>query len=464
MPHREPSQVPAPPRTGPARGRVPLATLLAYAPPAFALGAPLFFIQFFFLKFATDVLLLAPAVIGALFAVGRLWDAALDPILGPWSDRIRTRLGRRRPFMLAAIPLLAATFLMLWMPPAALSPGWTTVWLAVALFGFYAGFSTYMIPHLALGAELTDDYHDRSRVYGTRSAAFMAGLLPAFAATQLVNNATDPRATAALVATIGALVVAVVLLVPLRVRERDEFRSGKAASSFAAILDVLRNPLARRLLAVQFIDSLGLGVLGVLAPYLAQYVLKRPDLIASLPAAYTVAVLASIPLWVLASRRFGKRQVWVVAMIGVALSFGASIFVGENDVALILALLVVAGAVAGCGNPIGASMVADVIDADELATGQRKEGAYTAAFTFAFQVGAGITVFGVGVALELSGFRPNVEQTAAAAWTISSLFAGAPLVMMLAGAFVLRRYSLDEREHARILGLLLESRSARGSD
>jgi GPH family glycoside/pentoside/hexuronide:cation symporter len=132
-------------------------------------------------------------------------------------------------------------------------------------------------------------------------------------------------------------------------------------------------------------------------------------------------------------------------------------------VALVLALLVAAGLFAGCGGPIGGSMLADVIDADELATRQRKEGAYTAAFTFALQVGSGITVFCVGVALELSGFRPNAEQTAAVAWTLSGIFAGAPLVMMLAGAFVLRRYALDEREHARIQGLLLESRSGRDS-
>jgi GPH family glycoside/pentoside/hexuronide:cation symporter len=461
MAHSEPSDAPPSPPTRSRKGRVPLATLLSYGLPAFALGAPFFFVQFFFLKFATDVLLLAPATIGAIFAVGRLWDATLDPILGTWSDRVRTRLGRRRPFMLAAVPLMVVSFLMLWMPPVALSPGWTTVWLTVALFGIYAGFSSYAIPHLALGAELTDDFHDRSRVYGTRGAAFTVGLLPAFAATQLVNNAPDPRATAALVATAAALLMAVVLLVPLRVRERAEFRSAEAASSFRAIFDVLRNPPARRMLAVQFIDSLGLGVLGVLAPYLAEYVIGRPDLIGFLPAAYTLAVLASIPVWVLLSRSFGKRQVWIVAMIGLALSFGSTIFVGENDVALIVVLLVTAGVFGGCGGPIGGSMLADVIDADELATGQRKEGAYTAAFTFALQVGSGITVFAVGLALELSGFRPNVEQTAAAAWTISGIFAGAPFVMMLTGAFVMRRYSLDEREHARIQGLLIASRSAR---
>ena len=121
--------------------RLPLATLVAYAPPAFALGAPLFFVQLFFLKFSTDVLLLASAAIGAIFAVSRLWDAALDPIIGTWSDRTRTRFGRRHPFMLAAIPLTAATFLLLWSPPATLSNTWTMLWVIVALYGFFAGFS-----------------------------------------------------------------------------------------------------------------------------------------------------------------------------------------------------------------------------------------------------------------------------------------------------------------------------------
>ncbi len=443
-------------------GRVALPTLLAYAPAALALGAPLFFVQFFLLKFSTDVLLLAPGVMGAIFALAKFWDAALDPIVGTWSDRLRSRKGRRRPFMLAGIPLLAASFWMLWSPPAPLSAAWTSVWLGVALFGFFAGFSTYAIPHFALGAELTDDHHDRSRVYGVRSAAFMLGLLPAFAATQLVNNAPDPRATAGLLAITGSLAVAVILLAPLRVRERDEFRRHAAASSFRAIADVLRNPHARRILAVQFIDSLGLSVLGVLAPYFAQYVLGRTDLIASLPAVYTGCLLLSIPVWVTASRRFGKRPTWTLAMIGVALSFGATIAVGRNDVALIVGLLAAAGFFAGCGNPIGASMLADVIDADELATGQRKEGAYTAAFLFSFQVGGGIMILLVGLGLELAGFRPNQDQTEAAAWTMRALFAGTPLVAMLTGAFLLRRYALDQREHARIKALLRASRDARG--
>lgn len=443
-----------------APGRLPLATLLSYAPPAFGLGAPLFFVQFFFLKFSTDVLLLAPATIGAVFAVSRLWDAVLDPVIGTWSDRTRTRFGRRRPFMAAAIPLSAATFLMLWSPPASLSTGATTLWAIVALYGFYAGFSAYAIPHFALGAELVDDYHDRSRVYGVRNASFMLGLIPAFGCLQLVNNAADPRAMALVVAAVGALLISALLLVPLRVRERPEFQRAPAASSVRAMRDVLRNPHARRILSVQFLDSLGIGVLGVLGPYVAQYVLKRMDLIAALPGVYTACLLASIPLWVIASRRFGKRQAWTVAMVGMALSFGATVFVGENDVVPLLAMLVLAGLFGGCGGPIGASMLADVIDADELTTGERKEGAYTAAFTFAFQVGSGITVAVIGFALSLSGFVPNVDQAPAVVWTMKLLFAGTPLVMLSIGALVLRRYSLDQHEHERIRKELLQARGA----
>jgi GPH family glycoside/pentoside/hexuronide:cation symporter len=404
--------------------------------------------------------LLAPATIGAVFAVSRLWDAALDPIIGTWSDRTRTRFGRRRPFMLAAIPLSALTFLMLWSPPAALSSGATTLWAVLALYGFYAGFSAYAIPHFALGAELVDDYHDRSRVYAVRNASFMLGLIPAFGCLQLVNNAADPRATAFAVALIGALLIAALLLVPLRVRERPEFQRGAAVSSLRAMRDVLRNPHARRILSVQFLDSLGIGVLGVLGPYVAQYVLKRMDLIAALPGVFTACLLASIPLWVIASRRFGKRQAWRAALIGMGLSFGATVFVGENDVLPLLAMLVCAGLFGGCGGPIGASMLADVIDADELATGERKEGAYTAAFTFAFQVGSGITVAMVGFALSLSGFVPNVDQTPAVIWTMKVLFAGTPFLMLSIGALVLRGYALDQHEHERIRKELLAARGA----
>jgi GPH family glycoside/pentoside/hexuronide:cation symporter len=361
--------------------------------------------------------------------------------------------------MLGGLAALGASFAMLWMSPPTLPAGWLTVWVALALFAFYSAFTAYVIPHFALGAELSDDYHDRSRVYATRAASFTLGMLPAFAAMQLVNNAEDPRATAAAVALCGAVMGTLILLAPLRVPERSEFQGRSAGSSLRALADVFRNRHARRILAVQFIDSLGVGVLGILAPYFAQYVLRRPDLIAALPAVFVVCALVSVPVWVRVSRRFGKRRAWILSLLGVSLSFGSTIAVGENDVVWLIGSLVGAGLFAGCGNVIGPSMLADVIDADELATGARREGTYSAAWGFSFKAGSAFTILLTGVALELSGFQPNVEQGAAASWTLRGIFAGAPLVMSLAGAFVLRRYTLDAPEHARIRAALDRRRS-----
>jgi GPH family glycoside/pentoside/hexuronide:cation symporter len=439
--------------------RVPLATLVLYGPPILGLSALLFFVQFFFLKFATDVLLLAPGLVATLFALGRLWDAVSDPLVGTWSDRTRTRLGRRRPWMLGGLVALGASFAMIWVPPRALPAGSLAAWVALALFAFYTAFTAYGIPHFALGAELRDDHHDRSRVYGTRAAAFTLGMLPAFAAMQLVNNAEDPRGAAAAVAWWGAVAGSLVLLAPLRVPERREFQGRGPGSSLRALLDVVRNGHGRRILAVQFTDSLGVGVLGILAPYFAQYVLRRPDLIAALPAVFVVCALAAVPLWVGASRRIGKRAAWIVSLLGVSLSFGSTIAVGENDVAWAVGLLVTAGLFAGCGNAIGPSMLADVIDADELATGSRREGIYAAAWGFSFKGGSALTIFLTGIALELSGFQPNVEQGPAAAWTLRGIFAGAPLSMSLLGALLLRGYTLDAAEHAGIRAELERRRS-----
>ncbi|UCE85979.1 MAG: MFS transporter [Deltaproteobacteria bacterium] len=435
----------------PRAERVPLRIVLAYGPPIFGLSALLFFVQFFFLKFATDVLLLAPATVGVIFALGRAWDAVSDPIAGTWSDRTRTRLGRRRPWMLAAIPVLGLTFAMIWIPPAALHGTALTVWIGVGLFAFYTAFTAYVIPHLSLGAELSTDHHDRSRIFGARHAAFTLGIMLAFGGMQFVENSPDPRAAAASLALVAIVVLSAVLLIPASlIAERAEYQGRGAQSSFGAMGDVLRNPHARILLFVVFIEMSGSGVLGILSPYLTVYILKRPDLIGPLPAIFVVFSVISIPFWVRASRRFGKRNVWRFAMVGTALSFGSCFFVGEGDVVLICVLLVFAGLSSGCGGAVGPSMLADVIDYDEYVSGERKEGAYSAAQGFAIKAAHALIILLTGVLLQVSGFEPNVEQGRAAELAIRGLFAGAPFAMFSLAAVVFGRFLLDHREHGRI--------------
>jgi GPH family glycoside/pentoside/hexuronide:cation symporter len=202
-----------------AHARLGAGTLLAYGGPLFALAYLLFFVQFYFLKYATDVLLLAPAAIGSLFAVIKIWDAASSPLVGSWSDRTRSPLGRRRPFLFGALPLLAVPFVLLWSPPASLSQALTLVWVGVMLFGFFTGFALYAVPHAALGAEMSSDSHERTRLFAVRQVGFTVGILLAFVGMQQAMNAAAPRQATAAMALPAVLIAAALLAVtPLVVR------------------------------------------------------------------------------------------------------------------------------------------------------------------------------------------------------------------------------------------------------
>jgi GPH family glycoside/pentoside/hexuronide:cation symporter len=251
-------------------------------------------------------------------------------------------------------------------------------------------------------------------------------------------------------------VSAILLLTPTALRERVEYQGRGGGNPYATLRDVLRNHHARILLTVWFAEGLGGGVLGVLAPFVTEYILKRPDLIAVVPAFFVLANIASIPLWIMLSRRFGKRNVWRVAFAGQATFFGATFFVTEGQLTLLAVLLIGAGMSSGCGGVIGTSMLADSIDYDELESGERKEGAYSAAWGFALKSAIGIVIVLTGVVLQASGFQPNVEQSYGAALALRSLFAGAPFLASLMALFLLRRFSLDAAEHARIRAALDE--------
>jgi Na+/melibiose symporter-like transporter len=430
---------------------ISLRDLVLYSGPVFGLSTTLFFVQFYFLKFASDVLLVGPATVGAVFALGRAWDAISDPLVGSWSDRTRSRLGRRRPWMLAGIPVLAVAFAMTWLPPRELAGGALTAWIAVGLLLYFTGFTIFYVPHQSLGAELSTRYHERTRIFGARQASFIVGMFFAFAAIQYVTLADDGRAAAArVVAWVVPIACILMLLPPVFLRERDEYQGRGGTHTLRAFRDVLRNPHAARLLLVQFVDSLGVGVVGVIAPFLAVYIIKRPDMIGVLPAFLVVAQILSIPVWVRLSRRFGKKPVWLVSMVGTAFSFAGQAFVGENTLVLVSIMLVLTGIFIGCGGVVAPSLLADVIDFDEHATGERKEGVYYAALGFAFKCGAAVIVIVAGFVLELAGFEPNADQALPARVAILSLFAGVPFVMFLLGALVFRGFGLDAAEHARV--------------
>jgi GPH family glycoside/pentoside/hexuronide:cation symporter len=425
--------------------RLSAATLAAYGAPTFAVAYLLFFVQFYFLKFATDVLLIAPALVSVLFGAAKLWDGVSGPLIGSWSDRTRSRFGRRRPFLLGALPFLAFGFVMLWSVPASLVGSSLVLWIGVALFVFFGAFDLYTLPHMALGAELSSDSHQRTRLFAARQASFTLGILVAFGGIQIAMNADDPRGAAAALAVPAALAAAALLaLTPLALREpaRPDRSGGRGLLS--AFRDVLATSAARRLLGVQFIEAVGVGAVGTMAPYVAEYLLRQPEVVGILPGAYVISGVVSIPLWVRVSKAYGKRETWIAAMWLAAAAFGGIWTVGEGDFALLLALLVVAGAAMGCGGVLGNAILADVIDVDERRTGERKEGVYSAAMLLALKVGTALALAASGPIMTASGFAPNVEQTESSLLGIRVLFAGLPCAGFALGAWLFRGFALEK--------------------
>jgi len=275
-----------------------LRALLLYSLPAGALGFQFSTITFFLLPFATDVLLLPARTVGILFGLARVWDAVVDPLIGYLSDATRSRHGRRRPWIAAGMLPMAATFFMLWSPPAALSGNALALWIGAALFVFYTALTMVDVPHASLGAELSDDYHERSRIFGVRRFVFGVGALVATAGIYLITASEDRRAVGTGIATCGALLlVALVAIMVLRVPERFVDRSLGGRHPWAALRDVWRNPHARRLLVVYLIQQVGLSSLIATVPYFSMYVMRTPGYMAAYLFPFLTMSPAAIPMW-----------------------------------------------------------------------------------------------------------------------------------------------------------------------
>jgi GPH family glycoside/pentoside/hexuronide:cation symporter len=431
--------------------RIPARTLLAYAAPAVGFGFSSMLVGTYLMKHATDVLAIPPATMGAILLGTRLWDAVADPIAGFLSDRTHTRLGRRRPWMLAGALPLAGAGVALWCPPLALSPAVLAAWVTAATLVFFTAQTAVRMPHEALGAELSRDYHERNRVFGARRAAFGVGALGVFAALVALGGASDPRAaTFALVAPASVAGALLVLACCALLREPDAHAGRGARRPFAALRDLLRNPHARLLLAVTLLQQIAMGGVTTAAAYHAQYVLGDPNAFAALLGSFFVATLVSIPFWIRLGRRFEKKPLLVASMAIVATALGGMIAVGAGDHVLYFSLAAVGGFAAGALDVLMPSLQADVVDWDELRTGERKEGVYFAAWHLAEKLALGIAAGVAGLALSASGFVPNQPQSASALLAMRLLLSLFPLACYGAGALLFLRFGFDRAAHASV--------------
>lgn len=408
-----------------------------------------------YMKYASTELGVSTAVIGTIFLVAKLWDAVTDPMVGALSDRTTGRWGRRRPWLIASAPLLALFGLMAWVPPSSLGDTALVAWISVSVLGFYTAYTLFEVPHMSLGAELSLEAPERNRIFAVRQALKVVGMFAAgLIGAMVVGMGVGPTRTMAWVVA-GLTLVLIWGGLSLLPPERASFQGRAGENPFRALADVLANPHARLLLFVIFIDAIGTGGIGVLTPFVLDYVVGRNDLVPWLLAANMGATFCAIPIWVRLARRYEKRKLMLYSMFGSGLGYGLVLLVSHGNWQIILLSAVVAGSCSACPNILGYTLKSEIIDYDEHRTGERKEGAYFAGWSFVNKLAAGVMIGLVGWALAWAGFDGEVaQQTQVVERTMIGLMGGFPLVCYWIGAIAFRRFTLSESEHARVRAAL----------
>jgi Na+/melibiose symporter-like transporter len=282
------------------------------------------------------------------------------------------------------------------------------------------------VPYFSLGAELTDDYQERVRVIAIREGFALAGLLVATTLpAYLIHVYGGRQGYSFMGGSLGLGTALFLVLSALAVRERPEFHGRGTLSPYRGWLETMRNPHFRTLIVAFTTSAIAGAVPAVLVIYISVYIIGTPGwwtewvnhYVPWLPTwsyyllVYFTSGFLSLPLWSGTSARVGKKATWGIAIVLAMLSSAGCWWLGEGTVGYFTLILVVGGTSFGNYISLPASIVADLIDYDEVGTGQRREGSYFAIWGFATKLGAGVTGFAALQVLEHVGYVPGVPQT-----------------------------------------------------
>jgi GPH family glycoside/pentoside/hexuronide:cation symporter len=445
--------------------------IFSYALPRFGSAAMFLVVSVYLSKFYTDTLLLAPALVGWMFLIGRFWDGFTDPVMGYVSDRTKSKMGRRRPyFLVSAIPVGIAYY-FLWSPPEAFKDWDLFLYLTVTYLLTYTFWTIFSIPHNSLGAEMTMDYHERTTLTGVREALGVFGTLigtlsvPIFA--YLLGSTRGGYS--AMAASMGIITCVFIFICFFNVKENPEFQTRHPLALGKGLIALSRNRPFRVLVLTFMIALVGNAFVPLLTPYIADYVVKvQPEkamiITSAVIVSYMLAVVGSIVFWTRLSHRIGKTEAWRRALLFTSAIFAASFYYHEGTWLVWIFLAALAGFGYGCTLALGYSMMADVIDLDELETGRRREGAYFGVWFFVEKGALGITAIIGMTTLSKMGYVPNQDQTPQVWWAMKFLYSILPAICFAACYFLLRHYPITQQEHERIRGEIEAKKAAASTE
>lgn len=425
-------------------------------------GPDLFFIvsSMVILYYLTDVVGLSAGLAGVALMVGRIWDAVNDPLIGILSDRTATKMGRRRPYMLAGGIFFSISIVLMFTNPSLilgpeLSQAAIFIYVMIAYAILSTAYSVVFIPYIALAPQLTTDYHERSSLNGYRFVfSVLATLMGAGLALPLVNLFQDKNIGFVMMGVaFGVAGLVSALTTVLLVKEKSTAKPAGSVGFWKSYLSAFKNKPYIIILVVYILNMLGHTLTSAVAVYYFKYILGAENLMPVGMSLMLVTALLFIPVSVVSSKKIGKKTPYAVGFLIMAfalmLLFSFGHLLGLN---FCLVMLFVMGIGLGFTYIGPYTIVADAIEYDFLISGERKEGVFFGIWTFGAKVCQALGIFLMGITLEFMGYVPDLmPQTESGSLGIRLFLGPVNAFLFVAAAVVLYFYPITQKRYEKIL-------------
>jgi GPH family glycoside/pentoside/hexuronide:cation symporter len=419
----------------------------------------------------------APGLLGIAVMVFRVWDAITDPIMGWISDRTESCFGRRRPYIIGGAITGGLLFALMWWCPRGMSSTFYFGWYLTISILFYSAFTVFGVPYVALGYELSSDYHERTKVMSFRTwFQSIAGICIQwmFWLTQrdIFEDTVDGMRWVGV--GMGVLILLTGAAPGVFIREReltaDEISNNRTEIKFKNLLKILAVGPFRCILWSLIWAMLGMFLVIIFGFYINVYYLFGGDLKAASVVIgvtgtfYHVCCMISVPLIAWVAGKLGKKPTLLIFMLIAVLANLSKwwLYTPENPWAQLFSMALIAPGLSAIWT-LFASMTADVTDLDELENGTRREGSFGAFYGWTMKLGFAVCFLISGFILEWTGFDATLggAQTEDTLFSMRLLYTIIPAAGILIAMIIVARFPINRRRAEEIRnGLVARQRVA----
>lgn len=409
------------------------------------------------MPFLTDLLGVEAAIAGMIVFAPKAWDFFLNPIAGRISDRSRHPHDRRRPFILRAGILLALAFVAMFFGPTA-PPMAAALWVLVLFLATATVYAFFQVPYLAMSAEITDEYSERTRLITWRVVVFTLAILASGALTPTLVEAAGGVTGYRIMAIVMAALILIGTVgvwwgtrhVPLT---RDESAGGRL---FEQLGVVMRDADARTLILAFVMQAVAIGMVLGGVVYVARHVVHDPAVATIAFVCFVGPAIVLTPLWSMLGRRVGKKRGFAIATVVMTTGLFALLSARTGDaVPLLIASGVVGIGYAGA-QLFPLAILPDVAAEDAKRSGQNRIGMISGVWSGFELLGYALGPALLGLVLSVGGYvattGDEVMQSDAAQWAIVIGVSVIPAALCLLSLLPLSRYRLDDRLRAAAQG------------